>query len=141
MKEKLNLNLCQIKKTRTMTSNFKFNNQLTPQNTIDIENVGNCCIQGIDEDSMFYYYLKIVTQMGNTEIFSYGPIIPDIDELPDIYSFTYQKMKYNDKRMIVFINKWLNDKFKHITTAEEIGESLFEKDIVDFRKYLGKYSQ
>ena len=56
----------------------QFNNQYVPQNTLEIESVGNVCIEGIDMDDGLYYYLLIKTLMGTSSIFQYGPVVPDM---------------------------------------------------------------
>ena len=75
---------------------IEFNNQYVPQNILDIESVGNACIEAINEDDGLFYYLLIKTSLGTTSIFEYGPVIPGIDKLYDIYNISFTRMQYND---------------------------------------------
>ena len=38
---------------------FEFDNQYVPQNFIEIENIGNVCIEAINENDGLFYYLLI----------------------------------------------------------------------------------
>lgn len=85
--------------------NIEFNNQYVPQNFIEIESVGNVCLEAINEDDGLYYYLLIKTSLGTTSIFEYGPVIPDIDKLFDIYSVSFVRQPFNEKKLNLFLKK------------------------------------
>ena len=121
--------------------NIKFDNQYVPQNEIDIESVGNVCIEAINENDGLFYYLLIKTSLGTSSIFEYGPVVPDIDKLYDIYNISFIRQSYNEKKLLLFISKWLNDKMKKITAAHVIDENKFldnYKDICYTIKEYGK---
>ena len=120
---------------------IEFDNQYTPQNFIEIESVGNVCIEAINEDDGLYYYLLIKTSMGTTSIFEYGPIVPDIDKLFDSYVVSFNRMSYNEKKLNMFLNKWLNDKTKKITAAYVIDESKFLDNYKDITYTIKNYSK
>lgn len=84
---------------------FEFDNQYVPQNFIEIENIGNVCIEAINETDGLFYYLLIKTSLGTTSIFEYGPVIPDIDKLFDNYSVSFNREQYNEKKVKIFISK------------------------------------
>lgn len=110
---------------------FDFNNQLVPQGILDIDKIGNCCICGYSEKTGFSYYLLTKSALGVLEIITYGPVVDDIDELPDNYSCSYQKTTFNEPKLKSFINKWLNDRSKEITDASEINKNIFLDNIKD----------
>ena len=85
--------------------NIEFNNQYVPQNFIEIESAGNVCLEAINEDDGLYYYLLIKTSLGTTSIFEYGPIIPDIDKLFDIYNVSFTRQPFNEKKLNLFLKK------------------------------------
>lgn len=85
--------------------NIKFDNQYVPQNEIDIESVGNVCIEAINENDGLFYYLLIKTSLGTSSIFEYGPVVPDIDKLYDIYNISFIRQSYNEKKLLLFISK------------------------------------
>ena len=84
---------------------FEFDNQYVPQNFIEIENIGNVCIEAINENDGLFYYLLIKTSLGTTSIFEYGPVVPDIDKLFDNYNVSFNREQYNEKKLKIFISK------------------------------------
>lgn len=119
--------------------NIKFDNQYVPQNEIDIENVGNVCIEAINENDGLFYYLLIKTSLGTSSIFEYGPVVPDINKLYDIYSVSFTRQPYNDKKLLLFISKWLNDRMKKITSAAIIDENTFLDNYKDICYTIKEY--
>lgn len=119
-----------------MEKTFKFNNYKTALNEITIPAVGDFVIEAINEDDQFYYYLLVKTYLGTTNIYWYGPIIPDINELLDKYSCNYFKMSYNEKKLNSFIDKWLNDSKKKISAVNIITATDFINNIKDISLYI-----
>lgn len=117
----------------------EFNNQYVPQNILEIESVGNVCIEAINENDGLFYYLLIKTSLGTTSIFEYGPVIPDIDKLYDNYLVSFNRMQYNEKKLNMFIIKWLNDRMKKITTANIIEEKVFLDNYKDIAYTIENY--
>lgn len=118
---------------------FEFDNQYVPQNFIEIENIGNVCIEAINENDGLFYYLLIKTSLGTTSIFEYGPVIPDIDKLFDSYNVSFNREQYNEKKLKIFISKWLNDRMKKITAANIIEEKIFLDNYRDICYTIGNY--
>ena len=85
--------------------NVKFDSQYVPQNEIEIESVGNVCIEAANENDGLFYYLLIKTSLGTSSIFQYGPIVPDIDKLYNIYDVSFMRQPFNDKKLLLFISK------------------------------------
>lgn len=121
--------------------NIEFNNQYVPQNFIEIESVGNVCLEAINEDDGLYYYLLIKTSLGTTSIFEYGPIIPDIDKLFDIYNVSFIRQPFNEKKLNLFLKKWLNDRNKGITAAYVIEENKFIDNYKDICYVINEYGK
>ena len=121
--------------------NIEFNNQYVPQNFIEIESVGNVCLEAINEDDGLYYYLLIKTSLGTTSIFEYGPVIPDIDKLFDNYNISFIRQPFNEKKLNLFLKKWLNDKNKEITAAYVIDENKFLDNYKDICYVINEYGK
>ena len=117
----------------------EFDNQYVPQNFIEIENIGNVCIEAINETDGLFYYLLIKTSLGTTSIFEYGPVIPYIDKLFDNYSVSFNREQYNEKKLKIFISKWLNDRMKKITAANIIEEKSFLDNYRDICYTIERY--
>ena len=119
---------------------FYFANEWQPTNSIDIPDIGNFFLETIDEDNMFYYYLMVKTCLGTSSILSYGPIVPDVELLPDKYSICFERIQFNDKKVMTWITKWLNDRNKNITAAYIIDEDKFFNNYRDLKHYMKSYS-
>lgn len=114
---------------------FEFNKQLTPQNQIEIDNIGAFALEAINELGAYYYYI-IKTIMGQSIIASCGPIIPDIDMLPSGFGINIYRMPYNENRLIKAINLFLNDRDRQITDAREINIDYAIEQFRDVKDYL-----
>lgn len=82
-----------------------FNNQLVPQGLLDVESLGNVCIEATNEGAGLFYYLLIKTSLGVTSIFEYGPIEPDFDRLWENYTVSYSRFSSNDKKLTLYVSK------------------------------------
>lgn len=102
-----------------MIGTFDYDKELVAHSSIDIEDIGNCALLGYN-DNYFEFGMIIKTTMGKTQIFSFGPFVPDTDMLPDEISCNYQKIDYNEKKIIGIINLWLNDKKKKLTQVKNV---------------------
>ena len=104
---------------------------------LDIEELGNCCIEASDDKGQFYY-LIIDTKLGWTRIFEYGPCLPDFNELPKSVSCTFDREEYNEKKLSKRINMFLNNPKAEITQArvlEDESEAFDNlKDIIAYMK-------
>lgn len=120
---------------------IEFNKQLMPQNLIDVEDIGNVCLEAVNEDDGFFYYLLIKTYAGVSTTISYGPVVPDVALLPDEYSLEFKRMNFKDTSIIKFISFWLNDRSKNITSAQVIDETAFIENIKDMKNYIENYGE
>lgn len=119
---------------------FEFNQQLMPQNLIDIENIGDFALEGINDEGNFYY-LIVRTSLGITTLASCGPVVPDVNLLPSGYCTYISRMQYKEDKVAKQINIWLNDKSKALTKASlvEIEDALDQ--FRDLGEYMRNYSE
>lgn len=88
-----------------MDTQIAFNRKEVLTKTAYVQDVGNCALEAIDERGA-YYYLVIKTVDGQTFKLGFGPVVPDIIELPPGYCITYIKEEYNDSKLAKFIQGW-----------------------------------
>ena len=119
---------------------FEFNQQLMPQNLIDIENIGDFALEGINDEGTFWY-LIVKTSLGVSTLASCGPVVPDINLLPSGYCTYLCRMEYKEDKLAKQINMWLNDKSKKLTQANiiEIEDALDQ--FRDLGEYMRNYSE
>ena len=99
--------------------NFEYLIKVQKQESINIEDIGNCAIDAYN-DLGFNYVLIVRTKEGTTEIIEYGPIIPDVEFLPANVHYTYSRFDFKQSKIERLIQSFLNDGYKGITQAFEI---------------------
>lgn len=97
---------------------FEYNEERVLQSSIDIDDIGNTAIEGTNDDG-YYYYLIIVTVLGETSIYTFGPLLPDLAELIEGYTFNFFSLDYKENKIEKIITRWLNDN-KKLTSAKII---------------------
>ena len=119
---------------------FDFANERKATNSIDIDNIGDFCLEAINEDDNYYFYLMVKTTLGVASVACYGPIVPDVELLPSGYTARFERFDFNDKKMSLWISKWLNDRSKNITAAYIVEEKDFKNNYRDLKDYIDSYS-
>lgn len=119
---------------------IEFANEWKATNSIDIDELGNFYLEAINEDEGFYYYLMVKSTLGTSSIMWYGPIVPDVQLLPPGYSTHLERMQFNDKKMNLWLNKWINDRMKGITAAYLTDQKTFKESYRDLLTYMDSYS-
>lgn len=99
---------------------FDYLAKVQRQESIDIENIGNCAID-VYNDLGFNWVLIIKTIEGVTHIIEFGPTLPDIVALPEKVIYDYDRIDFNEKKIKRIIDSFLNDYTKNVTQAFEIG--------------------
>lgn len=86
---------------------------------IDILDIGNVALQ-MSNDRGEFWYLVIKTELGWTEIFEFGPIVPDIELLPKSCVLSYNRIEYKQSKIEDVIDKSINNGYRGITQVFEI---------------------
>ena len=120
-----------------MQVDFEYNKQWVPQNLLNLEEVGQCAIEACNDDGMFFY-LIVSTVLGEAVIASCGPVIPDVDEIPDGYCCSMYRMEYKEDKLVKTISMWLNHKDRKITEAKEVSLTEALDQFRDLGSYLSK---
>lgn len=91
------------------------------KDSIDIEDIGNCSINIINDDGK-EWYLQTKTELGWTEIKTFGPLTVDMNTLDYSFSYTYNRLEYDSKKVFKIIDKFINDDRKTITEVIQVDE-------------------
>ena len=111
---------------------FEYLQQITAQESIDIDDIGNTSIQCFSS----YGETKVLiikTTDGISEIIEFGPVNTDIEELPDKVFYSYQRMEFSQQKIYKIINKFINDQI-----VQQVFEVTFDeakkviKNLVDY---------
>lgn len=93
---------------------FEYLQDVKFMDSIDIEDIGNVQLEALN-DLGDQWYLDIHTSLGYTKIVTIGPLMADSNNTGFSFNFNYQYMEYNDKKLVVIIDKFINDVKKNIS--------------------------
>ena len=85
---------------------FEFNYQPCPQGLITIDDIGQCAIEGMNEDKE-YFHLIIRSSKGMATVVKFGPVVPGVDFLPSGYSTTLTRIPSETAKLRKTIDSWL----------------------------------
>lgn len=108
---------------------FEFDLQPEYQKSIAVEDIGDFGIIASTIEGA-QYYMAVKTILGTTAIATCGPVIPDIEILPNNFSCELVKIPFNAGKIIKKAGLWLNDPYKKIKFAETTS---FEAAVANFR--------
>lgn len=114
---------------------FEYLHQIVVGDTLDVEDIGNCAIQAFS-DSGEEFLLIIRTILGWTETFEYGPITPDMKELPKDVSMMYHRREYNEGKIKKAIDSFLNNPYHSISQAMVVDAETAKKDMRNLIDYI-----
>lgn len=117
---------------------LEYDQELQFMNGIDIADIGKFAIEA-NNDEGFFWYLIVRTSLGTTSIAECGPVIPDVELLPNNFKQSLIKMPFKEDKLIKAISFFLNDKSKKITKAVEISIEDALNQFRDMKSYLENY--
>lgn len=98
---------------------FEYLYTMQATGNIDIENIGDFAIS-VTNDMCKEWLMIVRTEYGICQIIQYGPLLIDFDELPENVNYNYQRMEYNEGKLVRMIDKFINDPSKLATQVTEI---------------------
>lgn len=119
---------------------FEFNQQLMPQNLVEIEEIGQFGLEGWNSEG-YYWYLIIRTCLGTATVATCGPVVPDIELLPSGFKMTLDKMPYKEEKLAKTISYFLNDRSKCLTEARVIPIDEAISQFRELKDYLINFSE
>ena len=84
---------------------FGYDIELLANKEIDIESLGNVCLEAIDSVNRCFY-LWIKTVVGESTILEFGPIYKEDELLPNDYEITFKRIDYSDGALMKVIQKF-----------------------------------
>lgn len=114
---------------------FEYFKQLVVGDQLEIDDIGNVCI--IANDDVGHTYTLIVrTVLGQVQVWEFGPIIPEINELPPSVVSSYSRFEYSDNKVTKVIDKFLNNSYRSITQARVVDISEARKNMRNILEYI-----
>ena len=120
-----------------MRLNFEYFFSRMAMGDLEVEDIGNCAIEANDDIGNFYY-IVIETNLGFTKIFEYGPTQPDFNEMCKSVTCTFDRIEFNEKKIIKRIQTFLNTPIRNITQAQVVEKEYALdgcKDIIEYMRH------
>lgn len=100
-----------------MIKKFEYLYELKPQEELEINDIGNCCIHVLNAIG-YEWYLIIETEMGKCSMKTFGPFHVDIPNYFDNgFNFNFMKREYKESIICNKIDDFINDGKKAIIQA------------------------
>lgn len=122
---------------------FGYNSETVYSKELDIDELGQVCLEAIDSEAMCYY-LIIRTSLGQSSIVEYGPLVPDVELLPDITEVKFQRIDFNELRIKKIIKTFLQPRNKGKNKIEDVNQISIDEAIsrgVDILGYMKKFDK
>ena len=100
---------------------------------IEVDDIGNTAIRGYSYNGC-EYYIVIKTELGWTEIFEFGPVVPDIQQLPKSVVYAYDRLEYSGYKISKRIERFLNN--NPVTSAEVIDFETAKQNMRNLSNYI-----
>lgn len=97
-----------------------------------LEDIGNFAIKAFN-DKGCEFILIVETRLGNSRSFTFGPVIPDLDLLPQCCGCTIEKFAFNPKKVSKKVIGFLTNPYNRITQAFEVTK---EEALADCRNLV-----
>ncbi len=98
---------------------FDYLRMIQSLDTIDIEDIGNTCINALNDTGQ-EWYLVIDTFEGWTKIKEFGPLIVDSNRIGSYFNYDKYEYDYSDKKISKVIEKFINNPKRDITQVFEM---------------------
>ena len=118
-----------------MSRNFEYFYTQTAMGELEIEDIGNCVIEAVNDTGCFYY-LCVQTTLGWTKITEYGPATPDFFELPKSVTCTFNRIEYDERKISNTVNLFLNNSKRNITQARVVDLETMLTNTKSILKYI-----
>lgn len=119
-----------------MEATYNYLPNTTYFDSINIENIGECCLECCN-DLGEYYYLWVTTSLGMTKILQYGPYVDSI--IPNNCYYSFQQFQYNDQKIDKSISKFISDPKKALSQIRQVEPCDIIDNIIDFKGFMNGY--
>ncbi len=101
---------------------FDYLRTVQAMDSISIEDIGNTCINALNDDGL-EWYLLIETNNGWTKTTLFGPLKVDSDSLSTSFSYNYYEKDFSDKHISKTIETFINNPKYMITQVCEVDKN------------------
>lgn len=102
-----------------MAHQFNFNGTMSFEDSIIVEDLGNTCLEAVDELNYCYYFITR-TKLGTTTCVEFGPIDLEDDLLPDETNIHFERFEFSNNAIIKKIGKFLMSKKNMLVKSKKV---------------------
>ena len=102
-----------------MTHQFNYNGQVSYEDFIIVEDLGNVCLHAVDELNYSYFFITKTT-LGTTSCLEFGPLDIDDTLLPDESNIHFCRFEYSNNMIIKKITKFLGPKKNMLVKTRKV---------------------
>ena len=103
--------------------------------TIDIEDIGNTCINAVNDDAL-EWFLILETKDGFTKTTSFGPLKVDSNKLSSYFNYEFFEKEFSDRSISKTIDKFINNPKHSITQVFEVDKKFAKERFSSIGKSL-----
>ena len=103
---------------------FNYVRTLNYMDSIDIDDIGNCCIQAFNDYGL-EWILKIETRLGWSTTKIFGPFEVNNNSMSDSFMYAKSACEFNHKKIYKKIDDFINDSKKEITQVFLIEDDIY----------------
>lgn len=103
---------------------FNYVRTLNYMDSIDIDDIGNCCIQAFNDYGL-EWILKIETKLGWSTTKIFGPFEVNNNSMSDSFMYAKSACEFNHKKIYKKIDDFINDSKKEITQVFLIEDDIY----------------
>lgn len=115
---------------------FEYLKTVQAMDSIDIVDIGNTCINAINDEAE-EWYLLITTKNGWTNVTTFGPLKVDSDDpMMNSFSYSYFERDFDEKKLYKTINDFINNPRHNITQVFEVDKEEANNKIDIIKRHL-----
>ncbi len=114
---------------------FDYLRTIQSLDSINIEDIGNTCINAINDDAE-EWYLSISTENGWSVITEFGPVTVDSNKLKNYFMYSKFSMEFNERKIYTLIDKFINNSKRAITQVFELEKLKAKERFISIKNVL-----
>jgi len=111
-----------------MKHTFNYFYTMQPNDSFFVDDISNFTLNLLN-DSGQEWYIDVDTELGNTRIRKFGPLMVDSDKLLFEFKYEYNELQFVEQKIINIVDRFINNEKSSITQIIEIDRDNFNDRI------------
>ena len=109
--------------------------KITREAEIIVEDIGNTCIEAMNDNGILFYLIIRTNDIGWTKVLYYGPVNEAVG-CPHECKCELNSFEYNEYKINKIIRSFLTDPKKRVTSAVEVDPYEIKDKLKDIKEYM-----